>query len=56
MIGRTVKAVLLAVTLAGAGSGVAQADGLPVLGFSGPVRGVRTIDGVRRYQARPGAT
>jgi hypothetical protein len=53
MIGRTAKAALLVATLAGAGAGVAHADGLPVLGFSGPARGVRTIDGTRRYQARP---
>jgi hypothetical protein len=47
------KAALLAVMLAGTGASVAQADGLPVLGFSGPVRGVRSIDGTRSYQARP---
>jgi hypothetical protein len=53
MIGRAVKAALLTVTVAGSGASIAQADGLPVLGFSTPVRGVRALDGTRRYQARP---
>lgn len=53
MTRRTVSAVAIALALQAVGATAARADGLPVLGFTGGTRGVRSLDGTRRYLARP---
>ena len=54
MAGRTLRAVLVAVAVQGAGAAIAGGAGLPVLGFWSAAHGVRTPDDTRRYLARPG--
>jgi hypothetical protein len=53
MAGRTVRAMVLALALQAAVATIARADGLPVLGYTTGVHGVRTLDGTRRYVAQP---
>lgn len=53
MAGRTVTAIAIALALQGPVAATARADGLPVLGFASAAHGVRTLDGARRYLARP---
>jgi hypothetical protein len=53
MAGRVLTALVVALTLQAAGATLARADGLPVLGLASGARGVRGLDGGRRYVASP---
>jgi hypothetical protein len=53
MARRTVRAIAIVLALQGPTAVIARADGLPVLGFASTAHGVRTLDGARRYLARP---
>jgi hypothetical protein len=53
MAGRTVRIIVVALAVQGAVAAGARADGLPVLGFASATRGVRALDGQRRYVAHP---
>jgi hypothetical protein len=53
MAGRMTRAIAIVLALHGALAAIARADGLPVVGFASGAHGVRTLDGARRYLARP---